>query len=207
MPEELEPIELIKCLISEKSIEEGNPIYHIEREFMQWVILHANFFLERYKQGIGRHWTENELETTRIGLSGQKAFELMLQLLEVPYIPNDPVIDQRLQKDYDFRIPTLEKIEVKTYDYYCRKVLIKPSEWHGNDCLVVWKFRSREHDSLQMVGWLPKQHVEAVPTTPKGSRFTPYHEAKVIDMSELGHPKDFITKLERVKQQLLGTGK
>jgi hypothetical protein len=202
-PEKLEPLEIIQCLISKESIEEGTPIYNIQKEFMQWVILHADFFLQRYKQGIGRHWTENELKTTRIGLAGQKAFELMLQLIEVAYVPNDPVIDQRLQKDYDFFIPPLGKIEVKTYDYYCRKVLVKPSEWHGNDFLVVWKFRDKEHDSLQMVGWLTKEEVEAIPTTPKGkSKYTMYHEAKVIDMEDLRHPKNFITKLQKTKQQL-----
>ena len=200
MPEELEPLDIIKCLISKESFEKGTPICEIEQEFMQWVILHAEFFLQRYKDGIGRHWTENELKTTRIGLSGQKAFELMLQLMEIPYVPNDPVIDQRLEKDYDFLISTLGKIEVKTYDYYCRKVLVKPSEWHGNDFLVVWKFRNKNHDSLQMVGWLTKQEVEATPTIAKGkSRYTPYHEAKVIDMAELRHPKSFITKLQNMR--------
>lgn len=164
--EKLDPLELVKCFISEESIEEGNPLYIIEKEFMEWVVLHAQFFLERYAEGKGAHWTQNERTTMRIGLCGQKAFELMLQLMEVPYVPNDPVIDQRLQKDYDFLIPRLGKIEVKCYDHYCRKVLVKPDEWHGNEYLVVWKFRDtkdEEYGSLRMVGWLTKEEVEATP--------------------------------------------
>lgn len=198
--ESLDPIEVIRCLISKESVEEGTLIYHIEKEFMKWVILHSQFFLERYKQGLGRHWTKNETKTTRIGLAGQKAFELLLQLMEIPYVPNDPVIDQRLEKDYDFLIPTLGKIEVKTYDHYCRKVLIKPSEWHGNDFLVVWKFRDENGKSLQMIGWLTKEEVEAVPVTSRGAtKFNPYNDAMIIDMSELRHPKEFITKLQKTK--------
>ena len=203
MIEKLDPIDVIKCFISEESIEEGNPIYIIEKEFMQWIILHAEFFLERYAQGKGKHWTKKERENTRIGLCGQKAFELMLQLMEVPYVPNDPIIDQRLQKDYDFKIPTLGKIEVKTFKHYCKKVLVKVSEWHGDQYLIAWKMRelpNEEFGSLRMIGWLTKEEVEATPTTPKGAtKFNPYSDAKIIDMSELRQPKAFITKLLKAK--------
>jgi len=200
MTEKLEPLKLIQAIISKESIEEGSPIYNIEKEFQKYVILHADFFIERYKRGLGRHWTENEPITTRIGISGQKAFELLLQFLEVPYVPNDPIIDQRFQKDYDFFIPKLGKIEVKCYDHYCRKVLIKPSEWHGNDFLVVWKFRNKKPDTLQMVGWLTNAEVEATPTRKKGqTRFNPYADAKIIDMQELRPPDIFITKLQHAR--------
>jgi hypothetical protein len=162
--------------------------------------LHAQFFLERYALGKGTHWKEKEGEKTRIGLAGQKAFELMLQLMEVPYVPNDPVVDQRLHKDYDYFIPKIGKIEVKCYDHYCRKVLVKSEEWHSNDYLVVWKFRDEEHDSLQMVGWLTKEEVEAIQTTQQGkTKYNPYSNAKIIDINELRNPKTFIKKLQRVK--------
>ncbi len=198
--EKLEPIEIIKCLISKESIEEGNPLYEVEEEFKQWVILHAQFFLERYRAGIGKHWNEDEVRTARLGLCGQKAFELMLQLMEVPYVPNDPIIDQRLTKPYDFWIPKVGTIEVKTYEYYCKKALVKPSEWHGNDYLVVWKFRTEEQEKLQMIGWLTRAEVEAYPTTKKGeTKFNPKSDAMIIDMSELRPPKQFITKLQQAK--------
>jgi len=205
--EKLDPIELVKCFISEESIEEGNPLYIIEREFMQWVILHAQFFLERYAEGKGAHWKENERENTRIGLCGQLAFSLLLEALEVPNVENSPVIDQRLKKDYDFKVPTLGKIEVKTYKHYCKKVLINTDEWHGNEYLVVWKFRedttNEEYGSLQMVGWLTKEEVEATPTIPQGkTKYNPYSNAKIIDMSELRNPKAFITKLQEAKNSL-----
>ena len=200
--EELDPIELIKCFISEESIEEGHPLYEVEQEFQQWVILHAQFFLQRYKAGIGKHWTEDEIRTTRLGLCGQKAFELMLQKMEVAYVPNDPIIDQRLTKDYDFWIPKIGTIEVKTYEHYCRKVLVNPSEWHGNDYLVIWQFRDKDQQRLRMVGWLPKEQVEAYPTTKKGeTRFNPYSDAIIIDMSELRSPETFIAKLQQVRRK------
>lgn len=200
--EELEPFDIIKCLISEESIEKGHPIYELEQEVKDWVILHAEFFLQRYRAGLGEHWDKDELKKVRTGLCGQKAFELMLQLMEVPYLPNDPVIDQRLQKDYDFWIPKIGTIEVKTYAHYCRKVLINPREWHGNDYLVVWKFRTKEAERLQMVGWLTNEEVEATPTTPKGeTKFNPNADAMIIDMSDLRHPKTFITNLQKVKRK------
>lgn len=202
--EQLKPIELIHCMISKESIEKGTPIYTIEREFMAWVCLHADFFLQRYREGIGEHWTENEIANVRLGLCGQKAFELMLQLMEIPYVPNDPIIDQRLTKNYDFLIPKLGKIEVKCYKHYCKKVLIKPNEWHSNDYLVVWKFRSNQQDSLQMVGWQTKNEVELTPTTKKGATiYNPHSDAIIIDMSELRHPEEFITKLRQAKAQCM----
>jgi hypothetical protein len=200
MPEKLEEFKRLPYLMVEESLEKGHPLYDIEEELQKWVILHAEFFLDRYRRGIGKHWTENELVTTRLGLCGQKIFELMLQLMEVPYVPNDPVIDQRLTKSYDFKIPKLGTIEIKTYAHYCKKVLIKPSEWHGNDYLVVWQMNKKQ-DRLRMIGWLPKEEVEAVPTTKKGeSRFNPYADAMIIDMTNLRPPKTFITKLQKVKQ-------
>lgn len=201
--ETLDPIELIRCFVSEESIHEGSPLYEIEQEFQQWVILHAQFFLERYKAGLGKHWTENELETTRLGLCGQKAFELMLQKMQVAYVPNDPIIDQRLTKDYDFWIPKIGTIEIKTYLYYCRKVLVKPSEWHGNDYLIVWQFRDKNQLNLKMIGWLSQAEVEAHPTTKKGKTcFNPYSDAIIIDMTDLRSPEIFITKLQQVRRKI-----
>jgi len=205
--EKLDSIKIVKAFISEKSVEEGNPIYKIEQEFVRWVNLHTEFFIQRYAEGRGEHWTENELKTTRIGLSGQLSFELLLQLLEVPYVPNAAVIDQRLTKDYDFFIPKLGKVEVKCYANYCRKVLVKPEEWHNNDYLIVWKFRedtpNEEFGSIQLIGWLTKQEVEATPTTPKdATKFNPYSDAKIIDMTALRNPKTFITKLQKAKASM-----
>ena len=159
----LEPITVIQMHLVEVSLEEGKPRYSIEPEFKSWCNLHTNFFLNRYHQGEGEHWTKNETITTNIGLAGQKAFEMLLQKLECAYVPNDPIIDQRLEKDYDFLIPQLGKIEVKSLDHYCRKVLIKESEWHSNDFLVVWQFPTDKRKELRMIGWLTQEEVEAYP--------------------------------------------
>jgi hypothetical protein len=195
-------IELIKALIRPKSVEQGSPVYEIEREFQQWVILHADFILARYEQNPLNHFkSNNERENARLGLCGQKAFELLLQLLEVPYVPNDPIIDQRLRKDYDFLIPMLGKIEVKTEKHYARKVLIKISEWHSDDYLVAWQMNKAE-TSLNMIGWMSRKQVEAHPKTPKGkTKYNPYTDSYIIDISELNPPETFITMLEKAKAE------
>ena len=205
MPEELDPLEVIKGLMIKESVKDGNPIYNIEREFSQWIILHAEFFLKRYAQGKGKHWIEKERANTRLGLCGELAFKLLLEFLEVPSVHNSPVIDQRLTKDYDFKIPTLGKIEIKTFKAYCRKVLVKVSEWHGNEYLVAWRLNEppeQQFGNLQMLGWLTKEDIENTPTTPKGAtKFNPYSDVKMIDMSKLRPNKTFITKLLKAKQQ------
>jgi hypothetical protein len=169
---EINKVKLIKAIIQPTSVEKGSPIYEIEREFQQWVILHADFILARYEENPLNHFkSNNERENARLGLCGQKAFELLLQLLEVPYVPNDPIIDQRLQKDYDFIVPTLGKIEVKTEKHYAKKVLVKISEWHHDDYLVAWQMNQAE-THLNMIGWQTKAQVEAHPITPKGATNT-----------------------------------
>jgi len=196
-------VELIKAIIRPESIKKGSPVYEIEREFQEWVILHADFILARYEQNQLNHFKSNdERENARVGLCGQKAFELLLQLLEVPYIPNDPVIDQRLQKDYDFLIPTLGKIEVKTEFHYARKVLVKLSEWHHDDYLVAWQMNESE-THLNMIGWQTKAQVEAHPITKKGkTKYNPKADDYIIDIAELNPPETFIEMLKNTKKKI-----
>jgi hypothetical protein len=194
----LRKLNLIKAIIRPESVKKGTPVYEIEEEFQKWVILHADFILSRYEANPLNHFkTQDERENVRLGLRGQKAFELLLQLLEVPYVPNDPVVDQRLQKSYDFLIPALGKIEVKTEKHYARKVLVKVSEWHHDDYLVAWQMH-KDGAHLTLIGWLTRKQVEAHPKTPKGAtKYNPYTDSYIIDISELNPPDTFIKILNQ----------
>ncbi len=202
MPE-LEPFELIRAAINPESVKKGTPLYEIESEFQQWVILHADFFLERYEKAHPeKHWKEDERKNIRLGLCGQKAFELLLQLMEIPYVPNDPIIDQRIHKPYDFNIPKAGRVEVKTIAAHCQKVLVKLSEWHGNDYCVAWQM-NKDETTLTMIGWLTKQQVEAYTVTPQGeTKFNPYSDSYIIDISELNPTENFIQILKEAKPKI-----
>jgi hypothetical protein len=192
----LEPIKPIRGYITEESLQDGNPEYIIEMEFKEWVKLHRDFFLQRYNEGKGKHWKTSEMKNVAIGIAGQKAFDMLLSTMKIPRDSNDPLLDQRLQKDYDFLIPAIGKIEVKTIDHYCRKILVKISEWHGNDYLVAWQF-NEEQTKIKMIGWLTRKQVEAYPITPKGeTKFNPYSDSYIIDTSKLNDSETFIMKLK-----------
>lgn len=185
------------------SITAKNPLYYVESELQRYAQLHTSFFLKRYHAGKGNHYSENEIHNTTLGIVGQKIFELLLQKLEIPYVPNDPVIDQRLSKDYDFKIPFLGKIEVKTYDYNRKKVLVKPSEWHGNDYLIVIQATTENAEKFKMAGWLEGKTVNDTSITRKAeSRFNPYADAKILDIASLNPPRTFMEKLEAVYKQI-----
>lgn len=49
----------------------------------------------------------------RMGLT-QKAFEIFLQQIQIPYISNDPTIDWREKFLYDFKIPFFGEIDIKS---------------------------------------------------------------------------------------------
>jgi hypothetical protein len=183
----------------EDSIAAKNPLYLVEPELQEYSRLHAKFFLQRYHAGKGEHYSENEQKNAVLGIAGQKVFELLLQKLEIPYVPNDPIIDQRLTKDYDFKIPRLGKIEVKTLDYYCKRLLVKPSEWHENDYVVVIQTTSDTGELFKMAGWIEGRKVSETPTTMRNeTKFNPYAEAKIIELTQLNPPQTFIKKLEGI---------
>ena len=141
----LEPFTQVRKYITEESVQSGEPIYIIEPEFMKWVILHAEMFIERYqKANPNKHWTQNERANTRLGLCGQKAFEMLLQFLNCFYIPNDPILPREQQKPYDFSVSHLGTVEVKTEYWKSQKVIVKAKEWHGNDYLVAWKMDEKQ---------------------------------------------------------------
>jgi hypothetical protein len=129
-----------------------------------------------------------------MGLIGQKAFEIILQKELIPYIPNDPLTSRVYYKNYDFYIPNIGTVEIKTIPSYGWNAIIKQSEWHGNDFMVAWQMGKEE---LNMIGWLTKKEVESYPITPKGAApQTRIASAHVIPMKKLHDPKTFIEKMK-----------
>lgn len=204
MKEKLQPLTLIRALIDLASIEKGTPIYDVEKEFQNWVIEKASILLSRYKQRHPKlHWTNKQERNMLIGMCGQLAFQRLLEYLRISHDadnPSEPV------KPYDFKL-SIGTIEIKTYDYYCRKAIIKETEWKGSDFLVVWQITDKTGDHISLKGWLPKKEVEKYPVIPKGaSQYTPYRSARVIDLSDLNKPQKFLTKLREAKAKMFTIG-
>ena len=172
-------------------------VYEVEKEVLSWAVLHADFYLERYTQDPTKHWRVEETKKVRTGLLGQKIFDVICQQLAVPKDHNDPVIDWRRKKTYDFSIPDFGTVEVKTFEHHCKKVLIKVSEWHGNDYLVVFRLMDTLLSKVCMEGWLTKQQVENLPVSKKGEHVTPYADAYITDFDKLNPASQFIIMLSQ----------
>jgi hypothetical protein len=193
MSEKLEPLELYRYSVSYQKGTEI-PICTINEKLKALIELHASWFIEHYEETYEPHWKENEKTNAFMGLIGQKAFEIILQKEAIPYIPNDPLTSRVYYKNYDFNIPKIGTVEIKTIPSYGWNVIIKESEWHGNDFMVAWQMGKEE---LSMVGWLTKSEVESYPITPKGKvPQTRIASARVIPMKDLHAPKTFVDKLK-----------
>jgi len=201
--EKLERLSLIRALLVPESVEEGTPLYEVEREFQKWVIEKASILLSRYKQrNLKIHWIKKQERNILIGMCGQLAFQRLLEYLKIPHDADDP---SEPVKPYDFKL-SIGTVEIKTYDYYCRKAIIKETEWKGSDFLVVWQIADETEDYISLKGWLSKQEVEIYPIVEKGkSKYTPYESARVIDLLKLNNPKTFLTKLTEAKAKMFNT--
>jgi len=169
--------------------------YEVEPEILAWAKLHAYFYLDRYKKDKTPHWKEKEKRKTYIGLVGQKIFDCICLQLDIPKDHNDPILDWRKQKPYDFKIPKLGTVEVKCFDYYCEKVLVKLAEHHGNDYLVVFRFADEPPTKVILKGWLTRDQVESLPISRKGEKYTPHEDAYICDFEDLNRASEFLRLL------------
>ena len=161
MKVQLNPITLIKALLKDDEWTKEHPTFEVDPEIVKLAKLHAEIWLERWKEGTQEHWLENQERDNYIGLIGQKCFEITLEQLEIPYTPNDPVIDWRGKKDYDFRIPFIETVEVKTTDWKetQKRCLVKCSEWHDSDYVFAVKLLNEEPTKVEFAGYATKKEV------------------------------------------------
>jgi len=153
-------LENILALISNEEIREKNPTFEIEPETVEWARRYAEVFLKRLNEE-GDRW-KNQERNNFIGMIGHKCFELTLQQLEIPYAPNDPILDWRTTKNYDFRIPFIGKIEVKTADWPENhiRILIKKREWHGSQYAFGIKVLNEKPTQARFYGYATKEEVE-----------------------------------------------
>jgi len=161
MKEKLKPITTLRACIEDTEWRNEHPTFNVEPEIIEWARLHAEIWLERWKKGTQEHWTDDEERDNYIGLIGHKCFEVVLQQLEICYVHNDPVIDWRGKKYYDFKIPFIETVEIKTIDYKPnqRRLIIKCSEWHNSDYAFALKLIDKTPTKAKFVGYATNEEV------------------------------------------------
>jgi hypothetical protein len=197
-PQKTPQIKNIKKLLRIPVGEEGT--YIVEQELIYYARTHAQFFIQRYKtEHPERHWTQNQERNTFVGILGHKIFHLICQQFGVPVDYNDPLLDWRLKKNYDFKLANGKTVEVKCFDQDDATVLIKTKEWHGNDYLVVFKFLDYTPSIVHLKGWLSKEQVESLPISEQGERLTPYAAAYFTNFKDLNHANKFVSILEQNK--------
>jgi hypothetical protein len=144
-----------------KKIEEL--FYKVEPEVIKWARLHAQFFIDRYKEvPEDIHWPEEDERKNYIGMIGHKCFDLTLTQFEIAKVPNDPVAKWLWKRPYDFWIPKVGTIEVKTVDYQpnMKRLIIKKSEWHKCDWVVAVKLLDELPRKVKIVGVATKKEVQ-----------------------------------------------
>jgi hypothetical protein len=164
------PIENNLKLLRDTSWREQNPIFDVESDVVEWAKWQTEIWLKRWENGTQPSWLENRPRNNYVGLIGQKCFEIVLQQLDVPYVPNDATIDWRGKKDYDFKIPNVGTIEVKSVDSSTshKRVLVKCAEWHNSDYVLAVKLNDETPSLLQFVGFATKEEVQKTFTYAEG---------------------------------------
>lgn len=108
----------------------------------------------------------------RMGLT-QKAFELFLQQIQVPYIPNDPTIDWRKKFKWDFYIPFFGTIDIKSATLENPYVNINRREFEKEnpDYVVAYQILDmRKPRWLKLIGYLTNSEIKNYPSLPNGYR-------------------------------------
>mgnify|MGYP001083488238 CR=1 FL=1 len=159
--EKLEYLELLKMLVEDEEWRKEHPTFNVDPEIVKLASVYTKFWLKRWKEGTQKSWTEKRERNNYIGLIGQCCFEFTLQQIEIPYVYNHPAIDWRGKKKYDFRIPYVETIEIKTVDYQPnqQRLLIKCSEWHNSDFVLALKLSDKHPTKVKFIGYATKQEV------------------------------------------------
>jgi hypothetical protein len=155
-------IENILAMIRSEELRKEHPTFDVDTEILQWATLHAEIWLKRWEEGTQQHWEQNERRNNYIGLIAHKCFELALQQMEIPYVHNDPAIDWRGKKNYDFRIPHVGTIEIKATDYpaNCTRMLIKCAEWHNSNHAFAIKLLDEKPTKARFIGYATNEEVK-----------------------------------------------
>jgi len=140
----------------------------------------------------------------------QKAFEITLQQLQIPYIPNDSTIDWRPNRyeledpldkttkfSYDFYIPFLGKIDVKSATLKKPYVNINCREFNREnpDFVVAYQILNLNKPKwLKLVGFLRNSEVREYDTRRKGT-WREYWPIPVEDIEAKHNGKELCLRL------------
>jgi len=155
------PIKNITELIANSEWRKANPTFEVESNIVKWANFQAKIWLEPLKYSAHTHWTEEEERNNYFGLLGEKCFELTLIQMDIPHIYNEPLIEWSPKKPYDFKIPKIETIQVKTVDYpeNDRRVLVKCEEYHNEDYVLALKLLDAKPEKIKFMGYATRKEV------------------------------------------------
>ena len=175
---------------------EDEDIYYIEDDIVRQAEFYTDIYLEGYKRIRRLHWRHNERDNIKRGLMAQLIFEEILRQYEIPYIPDRPILDnfKLRKKRYDFNVPGIGTIEIKSVREGRKYILVKKREWTDADYLVGIMIAD-DFSTARMLGYLHGGDVEKMPD---GGRLCPYAPCWKIDVFRLRDWKELLEKLRKI---------
>jgi hypothetical protein len=155
------PIKNLTKLITNPEWRKANPTFEVESDIVEWAKFQATIWLQRWKTRSGTHWTEEEERNNYFGLLGEKCFELTLNQMDISHIFNEPLIEWKPNKPYDFKIPKIETIQVKTVDYPENhiRLMVKCEEYHNEDYVFALKLLDKKPEKIKFMGYATSKEV------------------------------------------------
>lgn len=179
--------------------EEDDEIYYIEDDIVRQAEFYTDIYLEGYKRIRRLHWRHNERDNIKRGLMAQLIFEEILRQYEVPYIPDRPILDnfKLRKKKYDFRIPGLGTIEIKSVKEGKKYILVKKREWTDANILIGIMI-SGDYKTARMLGYIDGEKIRSMPD---GGRLCPYAPCWKINIDKLDDWNILLEKLRHISLQ------
>jgi len=183
---------------------------------------YGEFYIERYENEgkklkkndpekfnylvqIGRYNPDGSLPENRrqhqfrMGIT-QKAFEIALQQLQIPYIHNDPTIDWRAKFLYDFSIPSVEKIDIKSATLDNPNVNINCREFESEKPDIVVAYQILNPKWLKLVGFMYNSEIKQYETLGRGYR--KYWRIPIEDFERKHNAESLLDILSKAKHKI-----
>jgi hypothetical protein len=164
----------------------------------------AELLVKRYgKKRRSNFIGSRDLEDKQIGVVGQFMFQSLLNQLRIPHISDNPVFVFREHRIlWDFLVPNLGSIEVKTFrptdHYFMVKKNLWLSEVEGRDEPdYVVALRLLSSYTAKPEGWLFGSEVSKLPVSEKGGKLTPFCDAYFCRFEELRPFPEFLARLKK----------
>jgi len=145
----------------------------------------------------------------------QKAFEIALQQLQIPYIPNDPAIDWRPLRErkdpletttkfrYDFYIPFFGEIDIKNATLEKPAVSINDKDFGEENPEFVITYQILDMNEprwLKLAGFLSNSEVKEHPTSKSGN--IEYYPITIEDFETKHGAEELCDRLLFVRAQM-----